>query len=125
MTVDRLPDETYELRYFVDALRGALGLQPLYFIGQRTEQERFGGGEVELAGPGKPDEWFRPVAYAPDARERDKSVELQMKKLSSAGHREKLNQDRAYTWHPKTERDKTVRGYAAKYGCGTFQRKAY
>lgn len=125
MTIDRLSDETRERRCFADALRGALGLQPLYFVGQQTEEERFGGSEVPLPLAGKPDEWFRPVAFAPDARERDKSIEIQMKKLSSAGHVERRHTDRDAKWHPKTARDKTIRGLAPVEGRMQFQRKTY
>lgn len=125
MTIERITPEQQEMRDFVDALRCWLGKAPLYLQDLKTEEERFGGSEVTLASAKRPDEWFRAVAAAPDERVQDRSVEIQMKKLSSAEHREKLRQNRTAPWRGDARRDSSVRDYTSIEGQLQFSRKAY
>lgn len=132
MTIEKITPEQQEMRDFVDALRGFLGKAPLYFQGTLTDEQRFGcSGNLLPAMPDRLSEWFRPVATpSPGDRTQDRAIELAVRKLTSAGHREHLNQDRTDRrggrWHASTKLDPNVRGQAARErGQLQFQRKVF
>ena len=103
MTLKKIPPAQEEMRYFIDALRGALGLQPLYT--QLPQKPYFTEAELPYVEPSQ--QWFQPVAGVPEqiSEKRDRSIEFAVRKLTQAAPVERPGNHTSRAWNPKTAHD--------------------